>query len=245
MTTSRRRVGSLWREPDRPVEQLEWPALHFHDVFKIHRSGPVETVALRGLELRVARGELVAVLGPSGCGKSTMLALAAALDEPSAGEVRVGENSLSRLDHDQLARYRAREVAIVFQSDNLWPRLSARENVAACLRLAGADGSIAARADEALAVFGLDTRGSHHAGALSGGEQQRVAIAAAFARAAPLVLADEPTGELDQRNEQIVLESLGQLRAERGSTVVVVTHSERVAGAADRVIEMLDGRVVA
>ena len=244
MTTPGRRVASLWREPERPVQQLGWPALQFHDVFKIYRSGPVETVALRGLELRVEHGELVAVLGPSGCGKSTMLALAAALDEPSAGEVRAGEHSLSRLDDDQLARYRAREVAIVFQSDNLWPALSARENVAAGLRLAGADGSIAARAEEALDVFGLATRGSLRAGALSGGEQQRVAIAAAFARAAPLVLADEPTGELDQRNEQIVLESLGQLRSERGSTVVVVTHSERVAGAADRVIEMLDGRVV-
>ena len=100
-------------------------------MFKIYRSGPVETVALRGLELRVERSELVAVLGPSGCGKSTMLALAAALDEPSAGEVRVGERSLQRLDDDELAAYRAREVALVFQSDNLWPALSARENIVA------------------------------------------------------------------------------------------------------------------
>jgi putative ABC transport system ATP-binding protein len=241
MTTSERRIVSLWREPERPAEQPEWPALQFHDVFKIYRSGPVETVALRGLELRVERGELVAVLGPSGCGKSTMLVLAGALDQPSAGEVRVGEHSLSRLDDDRLAGYRAREVALVFQSDNLWPALSARENVAAGLRLAGSRGD----ADEALAVFGLGARGSHRAGALSGGEQQRVAIAAAFARAAPLVLADEPTGELDARNEQIVLEALARLRSERGSTVVVVTHSERVAAAADRVVELRDGRVVA
>jgi ABC-type lipoprotein export system ATPase subunit len=244
MSTSQRRIVSLWREPERPAEQLEWPALQFHDVFKIFRSGPVETVALRGLELRVERRQLVAVLGPSGCGKSTMLALAAALDEPSAGEVRVGERSLARLDDEQLARYRAREVALVFQSDNLWPALSARENVAAGLRLAGDGSDVTARADEALGVFGLGGRGSHRAGALSGGEQQRVAIAAAFARAAPLVLADEPTGELDARNEEIVLEALAQLRSERGCTVVVVTHSERVAAAADRVIELLDGRVV-
>ena len=108
-------------------------------MFKIYRSGPVETVALRGLELRVERGELVAVLGPSGCGKSTMLALAAALDQPSAGEVRAGERSLGRLDEQELAGYRAREVALVFQSENLWPALSARENVAVALRLAGHD----------------------------------------------------------------------------------------------------------
>ncbi|HEV3054453.1 MAG TPA: ABC transporter ATP-binding protein [Solirubrobacteraceae bacterium] len=243
MSATDRRITSLWREPERAAEHLEWPALQFHDVFKIFRSGPVETVALRGLELRVERGEIVAALGPSGCGKSTMLSLAAALDQPSAGEVRVGERSLHQLDDDELARYRARELALVFQSDNLWPTLSARENVATCLRLAGSEADPADAADEALATFGLAGRTSHRAGALSGGEQQRVAIAAAYARAAPLVLADEPTGELDARNEQIVLEALGQLRAQRGSTVIVVTHSERVAAASDRVVEMLDGKV--
>jgi ABC-type lipoprotein export system ATPase subunit len=214
-----------------------------HDVFKIYRSGPVETVALRGLELRVERSELVAVLGPSGCGKSTMLTLAAALDQPSAGEVRVGEHSLQRFDETELARHRAREVALVFQNDNLWPTLSARENVATGLHLAGIDDADTA-AEEALARFGLRERAGNRAGALSGGEQQRVAIAGAYARNAPLVLADEPTGELDARNEQLVLESLRQLRDERGSTVVVVTHSAKVAAGADRVIEMRDGRVV-
>jgi putative ABC transport system ATP-binding protein len=172
-----------------------------------------------------------------------MLALAAALDEPSAGEVRVGERSLQRLDDDELASYRATEVALVFQNDNLWPALSARENIVAGLRIAGRDDPAAAATD-ALATFGLADRAAHRAGALSGGEQQRVAIAAAFARSAPLVLADEPTGELDARNEQIVLEALARLREQRGSTVVVVTHSERVAAAADRVVEMRDGRVV-
>jgi putative ABC transport system ATP-binding protein len=234
---------SLWREPERAKQQVEWPALHLHDVFKIYRSGPVETVALRGLELRIEQGELVAVLGPSGCGKSTMLALAAALDQPSAGEVRVGERALQRLDELELADYRAHGVALVFQSDNLWPALSARENVALGLRLAGrerpGDG-----AEEALARFGLDARARNRVGALSGGEQQRVAIAAAYARRAPLVLADEPTGELDSGNELRVLDALRQLRDEGGSTVIVVTHSPRVAGAADRVVEMRDGKVV-
>jgi putative ABC transport system ATP-binding protein len=241
MTGETTSVESLWHEPQ-PVEPVDWPALQLHDVFKIFRAGPVETVALRGLELRVERRELVAVLGPSGCGKSTMLMLAAALDQPSAGEVRIGERSLQRLDEDGLARYRAREVGLVFQSDNLWPALSARENVAAALRLAGR-ARVSTAADEALARFGLAGRERHRAGALSGGEQQRVAIAAAYARGAELVLADEPTGELDARNEQIVLDSLRQLRDERSSTVVLVTHSARVAAAADRVIEMQDGRV--
>jgi putative ABC transport system ATP-binding protein len=243
MSSRREAIRSLWREAE-PDEQLAWPALAMRDVFKLYRSGPVETVALRGLELRVEPGELVAVLGPSGCGKSTMLTLAAALDQPSAGEVRVGEHSLQRLDETRLAHYRAREIALVFQSDNLWPAISARENVAAGLRLAGHADPVAA-AEAALANFGLAARSGHRAGALSGGEQQRVAIAAAYARQAPLVLADEPTGELDAFNEQRVLEALRQLREERGSTVVVVTHSVSVAGAADRVVEMRDGRVVA
>jgi putative ABC transport system ATP-binding protein len=244
MSVGEHAVGSLWREPEHTREPLRWPALHFRDVFKIFRSGPVETVALRGLELRVEQAEFVAVLGPSGCGKSTMLSLAAALDEPSAGEVRAGERSLQRLDELELSRYRAREVALVFQSDNLWPVLSARENVATALRLSGMAEPLGA-AEEALTAFGLRDRASHTAGALSGGEQQRVAIAAAFAKQAPLVLADEPTGELDANNERIVLEALAQLRQQRGSSVVLVTHSDQVAAAADRVIEMRDGRVIA
>lgn len=237
-------LDSLWQEPEAAGSQLSWPALQLHDVFKIFRTGPVETVALRGLELRVERAELVAVLGPSGCGKSTMLSLAAALDQPSAGEVRAGERSLQRLGEDELAAYRAREVAVIFQSDNLWPALSARENVALGLRLAGHDDPVR-RAEEALERFGLAARGAHRAGALSGGEQQRVAIAAAFARRAPLVLADEPTGELDADNERAVLDALRLLRDQSGCAVLVVTHSLPVTATADRVIEMRDGRVVA
>jgi putative ABC transport system ATP-binding protein len=235
-------VRTLYTEPERRADEVSWGALEFHDVFKIYRSGPVETVALRGLELRVEPGELVAVLGPSGCGKSTMLALAAALDVPSAGEVRVLGRSLARLGEAELAEHRARATAIVFQSDNLWPALSAQENVAASLRLAGAD-DVADTAAQALADFGLAERRAHRAGALSGGEQQRVAIAAAAARRAPLILADEPTGELDRLNEERVIQSLRSLRDGYGSTVVIVTHSAAVAESADRVVEMRDGRV--
>jgi ABC-type lipoprotein export system ATPase subunit len=237
-------VRSLYVEPAENDEEVRWGALECHDVFKIFRSGPVETVALRGLDLKLEPGELVAILGPSGCGKSTLLTLAAGLDEPSAGEVRVWGRSLARLDEAELAAYRARDLAIVFQSDNLWPALSAQENVAISLRLAGHADAEAAAA-QSLAAFGVGGRGSHRAAALSGGEQQRVAIAAAAARGARLVLADEPTGELDQRNEEIVLEALEKLSRDYHSTVAVVTHSERVAARAERVIEMRDGKVLA
>jgi putative ABC transport system ATP-binding protein len=236
-------IRSLYVEPERAAEPLEWPALECRDVFRIFRSGPVETVALRGLDVRVEAGETVAVFGPSGSGKSTFLTLAAGLDEPSAGEVRVHGLSLARLDEAELARYRARELAIVFQSENLWTASSARENVLATLRLAGV-ADAGRRADDALAAFGLERRAHERAGALSGGEQQRVAIAAAAARRARLVLADEPTAELDEQNERTVLAALLHLRAEHGATVVVVTHSERVAEAVDRVIELRDGRAV-
>ncbi|HEX9481656.1 MAG TPA: ATP-binding cassette domain-containing protein [Solirubrobacteraceae bacterium] len=234
---------SLWREPEAQDAAIDWPALQLHDVFKIYRSGPVETVALRGLELAVEQREFVAVLGPSGCGKSTMLALAAALDQPSAGEVRVAGKSLQRLDEGELSRFRANDLALIFQSDNLWPLLSARENVALALRLAGA-ADPQTQADAALDEFGLKLRSANRAGALSGGEQQRVAVAAAFAREAQLVLADEPTGELDGGNERLVLDALSRLRATRGCAVVLVTHSSQVAAAADRVIEMRDGAVL-
>jgi putative ABC transport system ATP-binding protein len=203
--------------------------------------GPVETVALRGLELRVEPQEFVAVFGPSGSGKSTMLHLAAGLDEPSAGDVRAFGRSLAQLDESELAAFRAQKAAIVFQSGNLWSGLSARENVALALRLAGRK-QIADAVDRALAAFDLRQRERTRAGALSGGEQQRLAIAAAAAREAPLVLADEPTAELDERSERIVLEALARLRSQFGSTVVVVTHSPRVADAVDRVIELHDGR---
>jgi putative ABC transport system ATP-binding protein len=236
-------LRSLYVEPEAAEPGVHWPALEFRDVFRIYRSGPVETVALRGLDLAIEPQELVAVLGPSGCGKSTMLNLAAGLDQPSAGEVRFFGRSLTQMDDDALARYRANEIALVLQSENLWSALSARENVATALRLAGGRDSAKA-ATEALGKLGLRDRAGHRTRALSGGEQQRVAIAAAAARGASLVLADEPTGELDRTNEKLVLDELRRLRDEQGSTVVVVTHSEQVAAAADRVIEISDGRVV-
>jgi len=236
-------MKSLYREPEASAQPIEWPALELHDVFRIYRSGPVETVALRGISLEVPRREFVAILGPSGCGKSTLLALAAGLDRPSAGDVRVFGNSLALQSDAELARYRARQVGIVFQSGNLWETLTARENVAIALQMAGGE-KPRQTAEEALATLGLRERLDHRAATLSGGEQQRVAIAAAVARRASLVLADEPTGELDTENERIVLETLAGLPQEHGCTVLVVTHSDAVAAAADRTVELRDGLVV-
>jgi putative ABC transport system ATP-binding protein len=237
-------MKSLYNEPQQPAVRREWPALDMLDVYRIYSSGPVETVALRGLSLEVAAREVVAVFGPSGSGKSTFLHLAAGLDVPSAGEVRSFGRSLGRLSEDALAEYRATETAIVFQRDNLWSSLTAQENVEMSLRLAGAP-DVSEQAKKALEAFGLGDRRHHRVTTLSGGEQQRVAIAAAAARRAKMVLADEPTGELDLMNEGIVIDALLRLRERYETTVVVVTHSPRLAGAADRVVELRDGRAVA
>ena len=239
------RLSSLYVEPEQPPAEAEPPALELIDVFKIFNSGSTETVALRGLNLEVKPREMVAVVGPSGSGKSTMMSLAAAMDVPSAGDVRLDGRSLARLDQVELARIRAGDVAVVFQSDNLWPTLTARENVAACVRLSGLDRNPNDAADETLAIFGLGRRAGNTPDRLSGGEQQRVAIAAAAARRPRLVLADEPTGELDAENEAIVLDTLRMLRDTYQSAVLMITHSERVAGECDRVVEIADGRVVA
>jgi putative ABC transport system ATP-binding protein len=233
-------LRSLYREPEYR-EEITFSALEFHDVFKIFRSGPAETVALRGLDLRVEEREIVALFGPSGSGKSTALHLAAGLDEPSAGDVLAFGRSLVRLDDSEFADYRAHVSAIVFQSSNVWPALSARENVALALRLAGKK-DVRPAIDRALDTFDLQKRERQRAGALSGGEQQRLAIAAAAARESRLVLADEPTAELDERSEQVVLDALHRLRDDFGSTVVIVTHSPHVAESADRVVEIRDGR---
>jgi len=237
-------LTSLYAEPESPRLEAEPPALELIDVFKIFRSGPAETVALRGLDLTVAPREMVAVAGPSGSGKSTMLSIGAAMDVPSAGDVRIDGRSLARLDESELARIRGREIAVVFQSDNLWPTLTARESVAACTRLAGLDRDPEEAADEALAIFGLERRAGHLPGELSGGEQQRVAIAAAAARRPRIVFADEPTGELDVKNESVVLDTLRMLRDSYQSAVVVITHSPRVASVCDRIVELSDGRAV-
>ncbi|MFO0844525.1 MAG: ABC transporter ATP-binding protein [Gemmataceae bacterium] len=205
-------------------------------------AGRVE--ALRGIDLVVRPGEFVAVMGPSGSGKSTLLHLIAGLDRPTSGEVRVGGESLARLDDDALTLLRRRRLGIVFQAFNLIDVLTAEENVALPLLIDGvAEGQATARAREALAHVGLGERPGHLPGQLSGGEQQRAAIARALVTRPVVLLADEPTGNLDTAAGDAVMGLLRRLVDEQGQTLVLVTHDARHAARADRLLRLRDGRV--
>ena len=201
-------------------------------------SGPVEV--LRGVDLAVRRGETLAVVGPSGSGKTTLLMVAAGLERPDRGRVRVAGVDLGGLDEDGLARFRRGMVGIVFQGFHLVPTMTALENVALPLEFAGARDAFA-RAEAGLAAVGLAGRGGHYPAQLSGGEQQRVAVARAFAPRPALLLADEPTGNLDQDTGGRVMDLLFSLRAEHGTTLVLVTHDPVLAGRCDRLAHMRDG----
>jgi putative ABC transport system ATP-binding protein len=205
-------------------------------------SGERLLTILDQVDLTIAAGEMVAVLGPSGSGKSTLLALMAGLDRPTAGEVLIDGEPLSGLSEDRLALLRRRKIGFVFQSFQLLGHLTARDNVALPLELLGRP-SPRRRAEELLARVGLAERGHHYPVQLSGGEQQRVAVARAFASRPPVLLADEPTGNLDRATGERVLAVLRDLHDEGGTTSVLVTHDPEVAALADRRIYLRDGRV--
>jgi putative ABC transport system ATP-binding protein len=197
---------------------------------------------LEDIELDVRRGEFVAVLGPSGSGKSTLLALMAGLDRPSSGEVRFEDERIDRWSEDRLALLRRHKIGFVFQSFQLLGNLTARENVLLPMELLGMR-EARRRADGLLGAVGLSERGHHYPTQLSGGEQQRVALARAFAPRPTLLLADEPTGNLDGATGRVVLDMLVAMRGEEGTTLVLVTHDPAVAGLADRRIHLLDGHI--
>ena len=197
---------------------------------------------LDGIDLEVRRGEFVAVLGPSGSGKSTLLALMAGLDRPSSGVVRVNGERIDHLSEDRLAILRRHTIGFVFQSFQLLENLTARENVMLPMELLGRSDA-SQRAADLLSAVGLSERGHHYPSQLSGGEQQRVALARAFAPRPALLLADEPTGNLDGATGRVVLDLLIALRADEGATLVLVTHDSAVAALADRRIHLRDGRI--
>ncbi len=203
-------------------------------------AGPVEV--LRGLDFTLEAGEAVAVVGRSGAGKSSLLALMAGIERPSCGRVRVAGTDLTTLDEDALARFRRRHVGLLFQNFHLIAGMSAEENVALPLELDG-HRQARARARELLAQVGLLDRRRHRPAELSGGEQQRVALARALALDPPLVLADEPTGNLDEVTAGEVLELLFRLRAERGTALLLVTHDREVARRCDRILRLERGRL--
>jgi ABC-type lipoprotein export system ATPase subunit len=223
-----------------PESAPEPAILRAEGLVKHYADGDVR--ALRGVSLAIAAGEFVAITGPSGCGKSTLLHLLGGLDRPTAGEVLFRDQPLSRLDIDD---FHARQVGFVFQSFHLMPTLTAVENV----QIPMFEGpwprsERAPRAASLLAEVGLAHRTRHRPGQLSVGERQRVAIARAMANEPTLLLADEPTGNLDSQSQEDILRLLGQLRDRRGLTLVIVTHSQDVANAAGRRIAMKDGQVV-
>jgi putative ABC transport system ATP-binding protein len=205
-------------------------------------SGDRILTILDRVELEVAAGEAVAILGPSGSGKSTLLGLMAGLDRPTEGEVLLDGAPIQDLSEDELALLRRRRIGFVFQSFELLENLTARENVMVPLELLRMDGA-RRRADELLDAVGLSERGHHYPAQLSGGEKQRVALARAFAAEPAVLLADEPTGNLDGATGAVVLELLRGLQASRGTTLVVVTHDPAVAEMADRRLHLRDGRL--
>jgi putative ABC transport system ATP-binding protein len=209
---------------------------------RTYLSGGHELTVLKDISFRVEPGGFVAVVGPSGSGKTTLLGLLAGLDRPTTGRVRLDGDDLNSLDEDALARLRGEKVGFVFQSFQLIPTLTARENVQVPLELRG-DGA-GARADELLARVGLAGRAHHYPAQLSGGEQQRVALARAFSNRPKILFADEPTGNLDAATGAGIIDLMVELNRDLGTTLVLVTHDADLAGRARRVIRLADGRIV-
>jgi len=203
--------------------------------------GKRELTVLREVNLHIEQGELVAIMGPSGSGKTTILNLIGCLDTPTSGSYYLEDKEVSHLGSGELAQIRGQKVGFVFQTFNLLPRLSALANVDLGMRYAG--GSDRKRAMEALARVGLSDRTNHRPTELSGGEQQRVAIARALVKNPPLILADEPTGNLDSRSGAEIISILTSLHAEQGITLLVITHDANIASHCQRIIHLMDGQV--
>ncbi len=231
-------------KPVKPSASGE-PVISLRDVWKTYTLGRVRVDALRGISLDVRKGEFVAVQGPSGSGKSTAMNLIGCLDYPTRGKVFLDGMDITSLSESGLAQVRGRKIGFVFQQFNLIPSLSALENVALPMVFQGIDsGKRIKRARELLGIVGLEHRTGHKPGELSGGQQQRVSIARALANNPDVILADEPTGNLDSATGKHIMEVLAGLHEKEGKTIVLVTHDERLAGMADRAEYIMDGKNV-
>ena len=214
------------------------------DLRKTYRVGKVDVPALRGVDLRVKPGEFLAIVGPSGSGKSTLFHIIGGLTPPTSGQVEVDGQDLASLTDGGRTRLRKRTVGFVFQKFNLLPNLTARDNIAVARYISGAKRQPGKEFAEVLRVLGIDQRLDHKPNALSGGEQQRVAIARAIVNHPAILLADEPTGNLDTENSRAVLEILRDLNQRLGQTILMITHNPEAAAFAHRTIQMRDGRVM-
>jgi putative ABC transport system ATP-binding protein len=216
--------------------------LKIRDLVKVHRTGKIEVQALRGLSMDAKAGELVAIIGPSGSGKTTLLNIVGGLDKATAGTVQAGDVNVTALSVTQLVDYRRKTVGHIFQTLNLIPTLTAEENIELPMIALGASrGKRKQRVRELLETVGLKDRAHHKPEELSGGEQQRIAMAAALANDAPILLADEPTGELDTVNARIVMDYLVKINRELGKTIIMVTHDPTIARMANRILRIEDG----
>ena len=213
------------------------------DLKKSYRTGKVDTLALRGVNLRVEEGEFVAIVGPSGCGKSTLLHLLGGLTGPSGGKIFVDGNDFSAMTDADRTRFRRHKIGFVFQRFNLLPMLTARQNIALAEHIQG-DGFNPHRFQAAAEMLGIADRLDRRPYALSGGEQQRVAIARAVICEPKILLADEPTGNLDTENSQMVLAMMRSLNRSLGQTILMITHNPEAAAVADRIVRMRDGHVI-
>jgi len=213
------------------------------NVSKVVTSGTEQLTILHSVSLEIPRGQFVSVIGPSGSGKSTLLSLIAGLDAPTSGEILLAGHDITQMSEDDLATLRGENVGFIFQSFHLIPSLTAYENILVPMEIMAVPGA-SDRAQVLLDEVGLHDRGHHYPSQLSGGEQQRVAIARAFANAPPVLLVDEPTGNLDSRNGAHIFDLLLQLNRDRGTTLLLVTHDHVLAERADRRISLYDGRIV-
>ncbi len=233
----------LFNKPALPTAG-DSPAVEARGLRKAYHGGAVAVEALRHIDLRIERGELVAIVGPSGCGKTTLLNCLAGLEQDFEGDVLLAGHALRALSDDRRARLRAAKTGFIFQSFNLLPTLSALENVEMPLLIAGQAGrAVRRRAWSMLEAVGLTDRAHHRPAALSGGQQQRVAIARALVNSPAIVWADEPTGNLDSESAAEIMALIQQLNRENQQTFVIVTHSPDVASSARRLIQMRDGRI--
>ncbi|MGO9096698.1 MAG: ABC transporter ATP-binding protein [Bryobacteraceae bacterium] len=220
------------------------PIIEVRDLRKIYRAGDVEIHALRGVNLTVEAGELLCVVGPSGSGKSTLFHILGGLTPPTSGQVLIGGRDLSRLSDAERTELRKKMVGFVFQKYNLLPTLSAADNIAIARYIAGTGTVQDPKFEEMLELLGIGQRMNHKPRALSGGEQQRVAIARAIVNHPAILLADEPTGNLDSKNSEAVLGVLRDLNERLGQTVLMITHDPNVAAYGHRIVHMLDGEIV-